>query len=199
MNKLIGTAYIEHWNKRISKGPIEAGTIENGNDTWEFIRPHVCELTPASILEYGCAYGRMLRHVQDQWPQARLYGVDLCKAALDHLAANWEGKPPVLFHRATPPPRLKVDLIYTNTVLQHVTDPDILQKIVDGFRAMLNPDGHLVLFENVTYANGGGGAHMVHLGPDGYTGLWPEFDWKDCGRFMHGAEVHELMIGSGRE
>jgi SAM-dependent methyltransferase len=196
MDKLKGQAYLEHWEKRMARGPHEAGTEENADAVWAFVKPHLADFTPRSVLEQGCAYGRMLRRIRNQWPKAKLYGVDISKDALTHLEANWVSRPPTLFNQSAPPLDIKVDMIWTCTVLQHVTDDQVLGEIVEGFRAILNPKGKLVLFENVTWAHGGGGAHMRHFGAADYMGLWPELRWQDCGTFMHGAESHELMIGT---
>jgi len=196
--KLTGQAYIDHWKTRIARGPHEAGTIENGNDTWQFITQRLPpSIAPKSALEFGCAYGRMLRHLREQWPEADLYGVDLCRGALDHLAKNWHlpGGPPRLFNQNVPPTGIEVDLIFTCTVLQHVTDRENLQAIADGFRAILNPNGYLILFENVNWGKGQGGSHMNELTADEYMNLWPELQWRDCGALYHRQEAHELLIG----
>jgi len=201
LDKLTGEAYIGHWTARMAKGAIEAGTEENAADLWKFIAPHVANLNPASILEQGCAYGRMMRHLRAQWPKAKLYGVDLSQAALDGLKADWKGRPPTLYCQGEPPRDIRVDMIFTCTVLQHVTDDAVLARIIEGFEEILNPGGSLVLFENVSYAEGGGGAHMRHSGPADYMDLWPRLKWEDCGSFvhqnpLHGSQVHQLMIGS---
>ncbi len=194
-DKFTGQAYIDHWTTRMARGPREAGTERNADEVWDFITGWLEKDEPRSILEFGCAYGRMLRRIQARWPKAKLYGVDLSKAALDHLEANWQGNSPRLFNQSSPPLHLRVDMIFTCTVLQHVTDDEILAKIANGFGRILKPGAILVLFENVTYAGGGGGAHMRHFGPRDYMGLWPELAWEDRGAFMHGFEAHELMIG----
>jgi SAM-dependent methyltransferase len=194
--KLTGQAYIDHWKNRIKKSPLEAGTPENAVDTWSFIKPNVqFKEKIGAVLEYGCAYGRMLRHLQAEWPKAQLFGVDLCKEALDHLAANWNGTKPTLFNQGFPPIHVRADLIFTCTVIQHITDDDILHQVAAGFDVILNPGGRLVLFENVTYADGGGGAHMREYSAENYMSLWPSLQWKNCGVYMHGKEAHALMIG----
>lgn len=197
MDKLTGEQYINHWTKRMAKGPLEAGTESNAEEIWNFIRPHLVGFTPQSVLEQGCAYGRMLRRIQREWPKATLYGADVCREALEHLRQNWLGDMPIVYNQSTPP-RLKVDMIFTCTVLQHITDDDVLQKVADGFREALNPGGRLVLYENIQWAHGGGGAHMRHFGPQDYMNFWPELVWKDCGTLAHAhdGQRHELMIGT---
>jgi SAM-dependent methyltransferase len=199
VEKLKGQAYIKHWEDRIARGPHEAGTEENADFTWSFIQGHLADCDPGSVLEYGCAYGRMLRRIRARWPKARLFGVDLSQVALDGLKATWPDKPiPVLFNRNTPPPNVRVDMIFTCTVIQHITDPDILRKVFAGFRRILNPGGKLVMYENVTWGKGQGGAHMSELSAQEYMDLWPELDWRDCGTLTHGLERHELLIGRKR-
>ena len=196
MNKLTGKQYIEHWQTRMARGPLAAGTLENGNDIWQFIRGFLPKkFMPESVLEYGCAYGRMLRQIHKEWPDARLYGVDLSKEALMHLVQNWQGPPVQIFNQHIPPDEIETDMIFTCTVLQHVTDDGILRSIVKGFGKILKQNGLLVLFENVNWRPGQGGAHMREFAARDYMNLWPDLDWRDCGIFMHGAEAHELMIG----
>lgn len=198
MDKLTGQAYIEHWDKRISKGPNEAGLEQNGDDTWEFIIKHFT-FKPGSVLEYGCSWGRMLRRIHKQWPKAKLYGVDLCQTALDGLKATWPDRDvPKLWCANTPPMGIKADMIFTCTVIQHVTDPDILKKIFAGFREILKPGGKLVMFENITFEKGGGGAHMIHYGIKNYTSLWPDLAWETGPIFQHGYNLHALLIGTRR-
>ena len=193
----MGTEYLDHWRKRMARGPLEAGTVQNGNDTWEFIEPLLPEgFEPKTILEYGCAYGRMMRHLHMRWPDARLYGVDLSGEALDHLIKHWpDSPPPNLFNQNVPPADIRVDLIFTCTVLQHITDDNVLKAVALGFRKILNPGGYLILFENINWGPGQGGAHMREFAASDYMGLWPEMRWNDCGKFMHVLEAHELMIG----
>jgi SAM-dependent methyltransferase len=197
MKKLTGIEYIEHWRQRMARGPLEAGTVENGNDTWAFIEPLLPEgFAPKAILEYGCAYGRMMRHLHVCYPEAQLYGVDLSGEALDHLVAHWPDSPaPNVFNQNVPPTDIRVDMIFTCTVLQHVTDDSVLRTIAAGFRKILNPGGYLVFFENVNWGPGQGGAHMREFAAADYMHLFPEMAWNDCGKFMHVTEAHELMIG----
>ena len=196
IEKLTGEAYIEHWVRRISQGPEEAGTERNGDDTWSHVRDFILPFEPGSILEFGCSWGRMLRRIHSEWPKARLYGVDLCQTALEGLKKSWpDDLPPKLYHRSTPPTDIRVDMIFTCTVIQHITDPDVLAKVFEGFKKILKPGGKLVMFENITFERGGGGAHMIHFGENDYTALWPELRWKLCPRFIHRYDLHGLMIG----
>ena len=195
MNKLSGQAYLDHWKTRMAKGPLEAGTEKNADDTWNFVSGFLPEDEPRSILEFGCGYGRMLRRLRDRWPKARLYGVDLSAEALDHLKANWERRPPILFNQDSPPTHIRVDMIFTCTVLQHVTDDAVLGRIGEGFRAILRPGGLMVLFENVSHGPGQGGAHMREFAAADYMALCPELKWRECGIFVHRLEAHSLMVG----
>jgi SAM-dependent methyltransferase len=195
MKKLTGQDYIDHWKTRMAKGPLEAGTEKNADDTWRFIAGFVERDEPKSILEFGCGYGRMLRRLRNRWPKARLYGVDLSAEALEHMKANWQGRPPMLFNQDSPPMHIRVDLIFTCTVLQHVTDDGTLGRIAEGFRAILRPGGSMVLFENVSHRTGEGGAHMREFAAADYMALWPELKWRECGILVHRLEAHSLMIG----
>lgn len=195
--KLTGQAYIDHWVNRIAKGPQEAGLEKNGDDTWNFIKGFLSDFQPRTILEFGCSWGRMLRRIHAYFPKAKLYGVDLSPVALEGLKSSWpDTSLPTLFNQSEPPRHIRVDMIFTCTVIQHITDPDVLARVFDGFRAILRPGGKIVMFENVNWGKGKGGIHMSELSASEYMGLWPELYWEDCGSFMHGIEKHELMIGT---
>lgn len=196
MDKLTGQEYIDHWNKRISKGPHEAGLEKNGDDTWAFVMKHF-SFNPRSVLEYGCSWGRMLRRIHAQWPKAKIYGVDLCETAIEGLKASWPDKNlPTLWVRNTPPDGIKTDMIFTCTVIQHITDLAILKQVFDGFKKILKPGGKLVMFENITFEKGGGGAHMLHFGIKDYTDLWTDLVWQTGPTFLHGTNLHALLIGT---
>ena len=80
IEKLQGEAYINHWVARISKGPYEAGDEQNGEDTWRYVREHLADFDPLSVLEFGCASGwlslEMARH------GARVEGIDIAESAI---------------------------------------------------------------------------------------------------------------------
>ncbi len=135
----------------------------------------------------------MLRKLHNLWPKAKLYGVEICQAALNSMAqdANWFacGKPKL---SSRIPKGLTVDLVFSCLALQHVTDESVFLETVESFRALLAAGGHLVLFENVAQP---GADHVRDMTARDYMALWPELMWTDHGVLMLGYQGHALMIG----
>ena len=193
MDKLTGTEYYEFWARRMARGPMEAGTEEAAEATWEFAYPYLSKLRPASIIEFGCGYGRMLRRLVGTWPKAKVLGIELCQAAADATRTRFEHNRRVRIMNATGVPAgCQAQLIMTCTVLQHVTDDDALGGIVAQIDAALQPGGTLVLFENI---HGTGARHMRDEGSEAYMARWPRLKWQ-VPRWLelHG-QLHSLMIG----
>lgn len=99
----------------------------------------------ASVLDFGCGCGRVLRHWPAQ-PERRLHGVDYNPALIAwcrrHLPLATFG-----VNRLEPPlelPSASFDLIYALSVFTHLTD--VLQRAwIDEFHRLLAPDGLLLL------------------------------------------------------
>jgi SAM-dependent methyltransferase len=79
-----------------------------------------------SILDLGCAGGRMIRHIAAMAPEARIWGVDIWSSAIlwcqDHLC------PPCLFAVTSMSPHLPFEdrsfgLVYCGSLFTHIDDP----------------------------------------------------------------------------
>jgi SAM-dependent methyltransferase len=195
MGKLSGQAYQNYWSERIARGPEEVsfdgrGADRQGNEIWEFIEPCINSFRPDSVLDFGCGYGRMMNKLRDLWPAARIYGVDLCRKALDFIQQNWSaGAPPEL--STSIPDQLTVDLIFDCMALQHVTDEAAFEGAVMNIYR-LQPGGALVLFENVSKPKAD---HVRDMSIDDYLALWPGLNWKTISILRLQGQAHALMIG----
>jgi trans-aconitate methyltransferase len=194
-----GPRYLEYWRERMARGPDEAGfdgkeSDRQGVEIWNFIEPHIKTLRPASLLEFGCGWGRMTRRLRSLWPDAAIHAVDLCEKALSSIRKEWrEGMPPQLY--TSIPEGLGVDLIFDCLAMQHVTDTDILLESVSSCRRALQPGGCVVLFENVSRP---GADHMLDMDTTGYLSFWPEITWTTCRVINLDGQIHALMIGARR-
>jgi SAM-dependent methyltransferase len=96
---------------------------------------------PASIFDVGCGRGGTMRYLREAWPDARFVGMepsaDAVAAARSLCFDVSEGRLMIDM-----PVRERFDLVFSNNVLQHTTDP------VEFIRAqarLLAPGGQLVL------------------------------------------------------
>ncbi len=95
---------------------------------------------PQSVLDVGCGNGSLLLALGDEWPSATLAGCDLSAEAVAHANAAgcrvWQGTPSTL------PTDLRVDLVVSVNVIEHVDDP---LAFLRDLGSRLNRDGLLVL------------------------------------------------------
>ncbi len=204
MAKLTGAAYIHYWEQRMAKGPEEAsfdgrGADEQGAQIWVHLEPDLAGLKPASVLEFGCGWGRMLGRMRALWPEAHLHGVDLCARALVDIHRRWRdlGLPNLLLGgEGFLAWGGRVDVVFTCLALQHVTDDQVLYQTATKFRQILNPGGRLVMLENVSCP---GADHVRDMLPHGYMLLWPELAWRDTKVLTLNGQDHALMIGTRNE
>lgn len=97
-------------------------------------------------LDYGCGTGefsRMLRKCCD-----KVVATDISKAVIDKALAvnNIDGIEYRLLEESIF--EYKYDLILSITVLQHITDDDLLVTLIDRFKSCLKPSGKLILLES---------------------------------------------------
>ncbi len=198
MTKLTGKNYLNYWRTRMAKGPDQAGfdgrnADHQGDVIWKFIKPWISDLSPRSVLDFGCGYGRFLRRMCALWPSAQFHGVDLSTEAIEYIERDCNGfdcgKPKL---STFVPASIKVDLIFDCLCLQHITDEDILRKTVSDLAKVLKPGGHLVLFENIACP---GADHVRDMIAADYMNLWPELHWSDCGVLFLGFQGHALLVG----
>jgi ubiquinone/menaquinone biosynthesis C-methylase UbiE len=79
----------------------------------------------SKVLDFGCAAGRMLRHVQIAYPATECWGVDIDTSRIGWCAHNLT--PPMHFLATTgnpvlPFPNAYFDLVYAGSVFTHITD-----------------------------------------------------------------------------
>jgi ubiquinone/menaquinone biosynthesis C-methylase UbiE len=106
-----------------------------------------CALKGAKrILEFGCAAGRMIRHVQESAPDAELWGVDISAEHIRWCIDNLT--PAIHFATNTIVPHLPFedgffDLIFSGSVFTHIED--IQEAWLLELGRVLRPNGHLYL------------------------------------------------------
>ncbi len=98
------------------------------------------------VLEFGCAAGRMLRHVPEFAPGAELWGVDLSAQHIQWCVDNLT--PPMHFATTTIVPHLPFedryfDLIFCGSVFTHIEDTQ--QSWLLELGRVLRPSGRLFI------------------------------------------------------
>lgn len=99
---------------------------------------------PKSFMDFGCAYGRILRYFKAAFPEAALTACDVRSDAIEYCATAFGARPvlssTVLAEIAFPTTH---DVIWMGSVITHFSAADsrlLLRKMLDN----LNPDGLLV-------------------------------------------------------
>jgi SAM-dependent methyltransferase len=98
---------------------------------------------PANILDLPCGYGRVMRHLRERFPSAKLHACELNREAVDFCAATF-GAEPIY---STPEPKevrlpAGMDLIWVGSLLTHLSEEDALN-FLQAFDSALAPGGLL--------------------------------------------------------
>lgn len=202
--KLEGEAYLNYWKERIARGPEQVGfggsTLDEveaqGDLYWSMIRRALSGVKGTSdwkhILEFGSGWGRMLKRARKVWPEANLYGVDLCPTAVKE---SWvDSKTTLHVGTELPAPLFdKMDLAFTCTVLQHVTDPGKMIEACVSLYQSLRQGGTLVLFENVEPVKA---EHVLGVPAQVYMDQFPSIEWQEEFPIVkYKDERHAVMVG----
>jgi SAM-dependent methyltransferase len=127
-----------------------AGNLKARVSLYDYRKPQIdpvdiaAELVPAEVrfvLDVGCGYGRYLKRLRADHPEATVVGID---AAPGMLA---EVEPPVMVAdaQAIPYPDDSADAVLAMHMLYHVPD---IAKAVGEFRRVLKPGGTLIVSTN---------------------------------------------------
>jgi SAM-dependent methyltransferase len=103
------------------------------------LREHA-DLGGATILDFGCSSGRVLRHLHVHEPTAKLLGIDVNVAAVSWARAHL----PFVIAQGTfiptlPLPDASIDVAYAGSVFTHIDDTE--EAWLLELRRVLRPDG----------------------------------------------------------
>ena len=136
---------------RMGHADDDAGYLQAGRDSSGFIRSilrreGVLLTAGSSILEWGCAGGRVLRHFAPEAAHAEVWGIDQDGPSIAWCKRNLS--PPFKFVTCTAFPHLPFEdntftLVYAGSVFTHILH--IMDAWVMEFRRILRPGG-LALF-----------------------------------------------------
>lgn len=101
---------------------------ERGREQWRFIQsllPSDRTLSGASVLDFGCGVGRILRPALEETPEASYWGSDVHAPSIEWLRAHLPGPARVFQTGEWPPlpaPDREFDVIYAFSVFTHLVD-----------------------------------------------------------------------------
>jgi trans-aconitate methyltransferase len=129
----------------------------------------------AVVTEFGCGWGRMTIKLASNYPRARINGIDMVPGAVHRARTLF---PRIWFHcydhyHKTVP---VADLVVTCTCLQHITDTEVFQRVVQSFHSRILPGGWLVMLENATKKRRG--THLHDMTPADYKEAFDGFDFE---------------------
>ena len=141
-------ADVEHFNKR-------AATYERASSQGYFfdrVQRRILSLardqtSPGVIMDVGCGTGRLLRKAKQQYPHARLVGVDAAEKMIQQAAMLLpEAEFHVAMAEALPLPDASVDLAFSTLSFHHWADQ---AKGISEIARVLRPQGRFLLADIV--------------------------------------------------
>ncbi len=185
-NKLMGDDYHRYWESRPAKvglnyvgrpGMTDEQVHDQARRFWaQLIRVLPPQENIEIVTEFGCGWGRIANRLCFWYRGAKVWGIDMVSDSLEY---GRQAFPQVNFfhadfyHHEVP----DADLLVTCTCLQHITDPDVFQKVAESFRRKVKPGGCFVMFENA--APKSRHWHMHEMKPADYVHAFPGFTFED--------------------
>lgn len=139
--RLADTDYYERQYTYYDRPGAEAFDVVRYRALASWVEDAVVPFRPSSVLDVGCGRAGTMRYLRDAWPDAKFAGIEpSADAAAAVRALGFE----VIEGRlsADTPMSATFDLVFSNNVLQHTTDP---VEFIRGQARLLSPHGRLVL------------------------------------------------------
>jgi len=129
--------YDRHYLQRFVFEPVQKAVLELAAQQI----PH-----PAAILDVGCGTGRLLRTAADQFPDARLEGVDVAEGMIEQAKASAGPSSKISYQLATaedlPFPAGQFDLAFSTMTFHHWADQ---RRGVAELARVMAPSGRWIL------------------------------------------------------
>jgi SAM-dependent methyltransferase len=140
---------------------LDRGLRLSGEDRTYFMRGRIRELrrqlgpgfAPARILDFGCGTGDTAHALAEEFPSARILGVDTAERALAHAQRTYGGERVGFAHLDEFAALAEFDLCYVNGVFHHI-DPHERPPALRRIRHALVAGGRLAFFENNPWSPG---------------------------------------------
>lgn len=110
------------------------------------------EPEPARVLDFGCGFGRVMRHLRAMFPESTIYAADTMREAIDFCASEFRCEP-IASSRGLSKLRLPehLDLIWAGSVATHLPETET-RDLVGVFAAHLRPGGVAVFTTHGRFA-----------------------------------------------
>ena len=100
----------------------------------------------ADILDFGCGIGKLTRLIGEAYPQSIVFGYDISPESINVARKRSAHLKNVLFETRIPSGR-SYDLVIAANVFHHIREKDCAAMLF-GLRALLKPEGIIVIFEH---------------------------------------------------
>jgi SAM-dependent methyltransferase len=139
--RLADTDYYERQYTYYDRPGAQAFDVTRYRALARWVADATASLRPSSVLDVGCGRGGTLRYLREAWPDARFAGIEpSAEAVAAARALGFDvGKGRL---SVDAPAGERFDLVFSNNVLQHTTDP---VEFIRTQARLLSPDGRLVL------------------------------------------------------
>lgn len=186
--------------------------IEETKKFFKYIEKHIpfdkdeCKSNNlSSVLDFGCGIGRCIPFLSKFFNI--YFGVDIVEEIIIRNRKKFKNKNDyncqLTFETIRPdgviPVNTTFDLIFSNVVLQHVVDDNLLRFYVQQFRTLCKNNGKIMIIENIDqkpkkYVDVS--KYIKFRSFNDYRSLFnPYFDLKLVDKFISSKEEHAVMIG----
>lgn len=100
----------------------EAAYFSTGRAALDICQHILNGKVPNSIIDFGCGFGRGMRWFRSAWPQAKIYGVEIDRAALEFVQSTFSVEPILGNTDFTVELPKNIDLIFSGSLMTHLDD-----------------------------------------------------------------------------
>jgi len=144
MNKLINDQY-----KNQLKELHDQGIFNNGREAYKIVRRFLVRFSPATILDFGCGHGALIKVINDKYPHIKIEGYDPGNPKFQIL------------------PNKHFDAVISTDAFEHI-EPDYLDVTLKQLGERIGEYGffRIACYPAVKYLPDGRNAHLIVESPD---------------------------------
>jgi ubiquinone/menaquinone biosynthesis C-methylase UbiE len=137
----------QRWSPTYERSWLQPRFFEPAQQAVLEVMEHHIPTRPNAVLDVGCGTGRLLRSIQERWPDADLIGIDPTPGMVERAqqltpSATFE----VSFAEALPLSDASVDMVVSTFAFHHWSDQEAgLREVA----RVLRPEGHFLLADAV--------------------------------------------------
>ncbi len=131
-----------HFDESVDDPSIQSERVPEFEPRWQYLKTLLGDLSEKRVLEVGCGRGEYLRRLGQIYPRARLVGLEMSRAALQHVDDSVERIAGSILD--IPMPDASCDVVYCIDVLHHSVRPTAA---VREMCRVLRPGGQVLLID----------------------------------------------------